>query len=132
MVEDDQLGWKPPEENNWMTTGQLLMHITNSCGACFSGFVTGDWKMPDGVDISDIPPEEMLPSAEKMPAVESVAEAKNLLAEDKALALEMIEKSGEDQGIHWGGRSQLPTITYYHGMFALIIRDRGYYQGKYA
>lgn len=51
--------------------------------------------MPEGVDLSELPPEEMLPPAEKLPALDSVADAKRLLAEDKAVALEMIEQSGE-------------------------------------
>jgi hypothetical protein len=32
MVGDADLGWKPASGRNWMTTGQLLMHLTNSCG----------------------------------------------------------------------------------------------------
>ncbi len=28
LVDDDKLGWKPATGSNWMTTGQLLMHIT--------------------------------------------------------------------------------------------------------
>lgn len=90
LVDDEELDWKPSPDNNWMTLGQLLMHITNACGAAMKGFVTGDWGMPEGVDIDKLPPEEMLPPAEKMPAVESVAEAKELLAQDKKIALEML------------------------------------------
>jgi hypothetical protein len=56
-----------------MTTGQLIKHIATSCGAGFRGFVTGDWGMPEGVDVGDLTPEEMLPPLEKMPAVQSVA-----------------------------------------------------------
>lgn len=96
LVEDDQLDWKPSSGSNWMTTGQVLSHLTNACGAGFRGFVTGDWGLPDGVDMSKLPPEEMLPPAEKMPAVGSVAEAKKLLAEDKQVALEMLSKCSEE------------------------------------
>jgi hypothetical protein len=39
--------------------------------------------------------EDLLPPAEKLPAAKSVAEARNLLAADKALGLEMIRKAGE-------------------------------------
>jgi len=38
----------------------------------------------------------MLPPAEKMLAVESVDEAKKLLSEDRVIALQMIDRAGED------------------------------------
>ena len=96
LVDDDKLDWKPSTGSNWMTTGQLLMHITTSCGACFKGFVAGDWGIPEGVDVSDMPPEDMLPSAEKLPTIASVSETKKLLAEDKAVAYDMLAKCSED------------------------------------
>jgi len=40
---------------------------------------------------------EMMPPAEKMPAVESVDQARKLLAEDRALTLKMIEQAGEQE-----------------------------------
>jgi len=95
LVDDKELGWKPSTGTNWMTMGQLLMHITSACGACCRGFVTGDWGMPAGMDAGDMPPEAMLPPADKLPAVKSVAEAKKLLAEDKVVALEMLARSTE-------------------------------------
>jgi len=94
-VDEDKLSWKPPTGSNWMTTGQLLRHMTDACGSTFKGFVTGDWGLPAGVDPSKMPPEEMLPPADKLPAVASVAEAKKLLAEDRELALKMLKQSGE-------------------------------------
>jgi uncharacterized damage-inducible protein DinB len=94
-VDADSLDWKPATGSNWMTVGQLLMHITNACGAPCKGFVTGDWGMPEGMKVEDLKPEEMLPPAEAFPSVKSIEEARKLLAEDKALALEMIEKAGE-------------------------------------
>ena len=97
LVDDDKLEWKPATGENWMTTGQLLMHITNSCGACIKGFVTGDWDMPDGVDLNEVPMEEMLPPAEKMPTVTSISEAKELLSKDKEIGIEMIAKAGEER-----------------------------------
>lgn len=97
LVDGDKLDWKPSADNNWMTMGQLLMHITNSCGAAMRGFVTGDWGMPEGVDMADLPPEEMLPPAEKLPAVGSVAEAKDLLAKDKQTALAMLGECDEEK-----------------------------------
>lgn len=90
LVEDEALDWKPSTGSNWMTTAQLLKHITDACGAAFRGFVTGDWGMPEGTDLSDLSPEDMLPPAEAMPSVESVAAAKQVLAADKQLALSML------------------------------------------
>jgi hypothetical protein len=83
-----------------MTMGQLLKHLADGCGAPFRGFVTGDWGMPEGMDVKDLAPEDMLPPAEKMPTIDSVAEAKELLAADKQLALDMLAKSGEERLAH--------------------------------
>jgi hypothetical protein len=94
-VEPDSLAWKPASGSNWMTVGQLLMHLGSACGAGCKGFLTGDWGMPEGMKLEDIPPEEMLPPAEKLPAIESVEKARKLLLEDKALALQMVEQAGE-------------------------------------
>ena len=90
MVDPTSLAWKPATGSNWMTTGQLLDHLTNACGACMKGFVTGDWGIP-----ADAPPEAMLPPAEKLPAVTSVADAQAKLAADKQVALAMLAKAGE-------------------------------------
>ena len=90
LVDPKSLGWKPATGANWMTTGQLLEHLTNACGACMKGFVTGDWGMP-----ADASMESMLPPAEKLPAVKSVDEATKKLAADKQVALEMLAKAGE-------------------------------------
>ena len=99
MVGDADLGWKPASGRNWMTTGQLLMHLTNACGFCCRGFLTGDWGMPGGDGGGsaggDMPAEAMLPPAEALPTIESVAEARRLLAEDRQLTLTMIKEAGE-------------------------------------
>lgn len=95
LVDDDMLDWKPATGANWMTTGQLLLHVATACGAGIKGFVTGDWGLPEGVDASELSPEEMLPPAEKMPAVVSVVEARKLLAEDKETARAMLEQTPE-------------------------------------
>jgi uncharacterized damage-inducible protein DinB len=100
LVNDKELNWKPSTGTNWMTVGQLLMHSTSACGACCRGFVTGDWGFPEGVDPSNMPPEAMLPSADKLPSVKSVAEAKKLLKEDKKVALEMLAKTSEHDLAH--------------------------------
>ena len=100
LVDDDGLQWKPATGHNWMTTGQLLMHITSSCGMCFRGFVTGDWGMPEGKEVSELTPEEQLPPAEKLPAIGSVAEAKRLLGEDRRVALAMLAACSEEDLAH--------------------------------
>jgi hypothetical protein len=71
----------------------LLMHITSACGSSFRGFVTGDWGMPD---MSDLKTEDMLPKAEKMPGVGSVAQAKKLLDQDRRVALDMLARVSDD------------------------------------
>lgn len=95
-VDPYRLDWKPESGSNWMTVRQLLKHITNACGAGCRGFVAGDWGLPEGVKFEDLPPEPMLPPAEKLPGIDSVEEARKLLAEDKAVALAMIEQAGEN------------------------------------
>jgi uncharacterized damage-inducible protein DinB len=96
LVDEDKLTWKPSTGSNWMTTAQLMMHITISCGAPMRCIVTDDWGMPEDMDINDIPPEEMLPPAEKLPAIESVAEARRFLVEDKQIALEILAQCSEE------------------------------------
>jgi hypothetical protein len=97
LVQDEDLAWKPATGKNWMTTGQLLHHLTNACGLCCQGFVTGDWGMPEGVDMKDLPPDQMLPPAETLPAVSSVAEARRLLDADRVLALRLLLEAGEER-----------------------------------
>jgi hypothetical protein len=94
MVGDADLHWKPATGSNWMTTGQLLMHITTACGFCCKGFVTGEWGLPEGIEL---PPEyeSTLPPAEVLPTIGDVAEARERLAQDKLLALEMVARAGE-------------------------------------
>lgn len=73
----DDLDWKPATGENWMTTGQLLRHRGDACGTALHGFSAGDWRMPDGQDLEDVPQEDQLPSAERLPTVESVDEARS-------------------------------------------------------
>jgi hypothetical protein len=88
LVTDKDLAWKPATGSNWMTTGQLLEHLTNAGGTCVKGFVTGDWGLPAG--------EEMkMPTAAELPAVKSVADAVKRIEADKKLALDMVKKAGE-------------------------------------
>ena len=96
LVDDASLDWKPATGENWMTTGQLLMHIAWGNGPGFKGFVTGDWGMPDGMNLEDMDPSDMLPAAEAMPTVETVAQARELLAADKMLAFEVLQSVSEE------------------------------------
>jgi len=100
LVDEDQLDYKPSTGSNWMTMGQVIRHVTDACGSGFRGFITGDWGLPPGKDINNLPPEEMLPSAEKMPTVKSVAEAKKMLTRDKKLSLAMLRKCREKELAH--------------------------------
>ncbi len=95
MVDDAKLDWKPETGSNWMTTAQLLEHITTACGGTCRGFVTGDWGLPDGSNLEEMAPEEMLPAAAALPAAASVAAAREALAADKELALQMVEQAAD-------------------------------------
>lgn len=108
MVDTDKLGWKPPSGKNWMTTGQLIKHCTNACGSTIKGFVTDDWGVPPE-QLAEIPPEEMLTPAEKMPSAENIEETLAELDTDKDVAMKYIEQAGEDNLLNkklaapWGG-----------------------------
>ncbi|MEN8150812.1 MAG: DinB family protein [Planctomycetota bacterium] len=95
LVTDDDLGWKPPTGGNWMTVGQLLEHLTSAGGFCMRGIATGEWGLPEGVTYEEMPEDEMLPAAEKMPAAASVADVKAKLRADRELAVEMVRTTGE-------------------------------------
>jgi hypothetical protein len=97
LVEPDKLEWKPATGSNWMTVGQLLMHLATSGGMAFKGFITGDWGMPEGVDPGEMAEGEMLPPAEKMPTVNSLDQARSLIAADKQLAYEQLASCTEEQ-----------------------------------
>lgn len=96
LLQDADLAWKPATGENWMTVGQLLCHLNSACGACCEGFVTGDWSMMGSDEEGADEPEAMLPPAEKLPTVPSVAEALAGLKKDRKLAFAMIEKAGEE------------------------------------
>ncbi len=96
LVDEEMLQWKPATGSNWMSTAQLLKHVTNACGESMRGFVTGDWGLPEDVDVNSLPPEEMLPPAEKLPAVESLEETRQLLENDKQLAFSLLAECTED------------------------------------
>lgn len=94
LVGDDALGWKPCTGTNWMTTGQLIKHLSEGCGLAFRAFIVGDWGLPEGVDPSAM---AQIPPAEQLPAIESAAEARRLLQEDKRKAIETLAMCDEDR-----------------------------------
>ncbi len=94
-VNDAELNWKPATGKNWMTTGQLLFHITESCGLCYKGIVTGEWNLQEG-GTEETRVEDTMPTAEKMRTVSSVQEALDLLAADKKVAVEMLATASDE------------------------------------
>jgi uncharacterized damage-inducible protein DinB len=120
------LNWKPTTGENWMTVSQLLKHCTEACGAGIRAFLTGDWGLPEGVRFEDLPPEEILPPASKLPAVTGVDEALRLLAEDRRGALEALESANEADLIAsrrpapWGG----PELTLFQHLLSMITHLR--------
>jgi DinB family protein len=89
LVDEDGLGWKPESGSNWMTTGQLLAHLGEACGAIAECFASGDWAR-------FAPPEDGAAPADPPPTAETVAAAREALDADEALTLAMIAKVGED------------------------------------
>lgn len=102
LVKKDDLGWKPKGGKNWMTTGQVMDHLTNACGWCISAFHTGNWNPPEAPKKKGAKEPKMtelgMLAAESMPTVKTVAEARKKLAADKQVALDTIAKIGE-QGL---------------------------------
>jgi len=96
LLQDSDLDWQPATGDNWMTVGQLLMHMTTACGMCCQGFVTGDWGLPADAAASEGDPEPVLPNAGQMPTVSSVSAARTALAADRKLAFQMLEQAGEE------------------------------------
>jgi hypothetical protein len=141
LVDEANLDWKPETGKNWMTVGQVMKHCTNSCGEPCKGFVTGDWGIPPDQKPEDIPPDQMMPPAEKMPAVGSTEEALKLLEADRKLAHEMFEKAGEERLANeksappWGGPER-SLFQHLHEMIGHLNQHKGqlfYYlklQGK--
>ena len=94
LVDDAALGWKPASGENWMTTGQLIEHMTEACGACCRGFLTGDWSFSGG-PAGDPPPVDALAPATGMRTATSVRETLEKLAADERVALDSIRAAGE-------------------------------------
>ncbi|MBE0636467.1 DinB family protein [Candidatus Bipolaricaulota bacterium] len=96
MVTDDDLGWKPNQGGNWLSVGQLLRHMTVSCGIWCKGFVTDIWDDAGDVDYAQVPEGEALPQAGAYRSVDSMAEAREALAADKAVALQMLGQTTDE------------------------------------
>lgn len=94
LVKDTDLAWKPPAGSNWMTTGQLLEHMTTACGHCVACFVDGSWPEFEGAGDGD-GGDGMLPTASKMPTAKSVADARTRIVADHKVALAKIAAAGE-------------------------------------
>ncbi len=95
-VEDADLGWRPSQGDNWLTLGQLLLHLSVSCGIWCKGFATGEWDDAGDVDHTQIPEGESLPRATAYRSVDSVQVAREALARDKALALQVIDEASDE------------------------------------
>jgi uncharacterized damage-inducible protein DinB len=127
----DDLDWKPATGSNWMTTGQLLRHCAEACGPTLKGFITGDWGFPSGEMPTDVPPEEMMPKAEDLETVESVDEARRLLAADRELSLRLLSEVDDERLIDeriaapWGG----PERTLFQHCNEMI-RHLGQHKGQ--
>jgi len=118
----DDLSWKPATGKNWMSTAQLLHHCTNACGFTINGFVNGDWGLPEGQSLADLPEDKVLPPAEKMPTVDGMDEAFDLLAADRALCMEVLSGVGDERLLGersvapWGG----PEMTLFQHCSSMI------------
>ena len=126
-VADDELSWKPHEGHDWMTMGQLLMHLAGyGCGKAVQGFVKGEW--PSEVESDD--PEAHVPPPAALPTVLSVREALDLLAEDRRATLSCIAAAGERNLLArrieapWGGR-ELPLFQQLLEMLKHLTQHKG-------
>lgn len=95
LVDEDTLAWKPPvpegaQTTGWMSMGQLLHHITESCGACCRAFATNDWSM-----MGEPPAEGQAPAP--MPSASSVGAAREALAKDREVALATLREVGNER-----------------------------------
>ena len=79
LADADKADWKPATGENWFTQGELLHHLTGSCGACCDAFANNSWDQMTGGKKS-ITPEDALQA----------------LAEDKKVALATIDAAGEE------------------------------------
>lgn len=79
---DEKLEFKPKE--GLMTIAQVLKHVSNALGESLSMAINNTWPQ--------IPADEMLPAAEKMPESTSAAEALKEIDHDWELLKQEFEK----------------------------------------
>ncbi len=96
MIEDADLSWKPSQGTNWWTVGQLLRHMTVSCGIWCKGFVDGTWDDAGDVDYDQTPEGQSLPPASAYRSVDSVAAAHDALSADRATAIRVFDQLCEE------------------------------------
>ena len=96
LVRDDELDWKPDHGSNWMSMGQLLMHMTDACGSTFDGLINGTWDIREEFQVNELETRQIFPSADMLPSVNSVSDARKLLADDRKLALKSLKKCSEE------------------------------------
>jgi hypothetical protein len=97
LLKESDLDWKPSEGHNWLTTGQLLMHLASACGHPMRGFATGDWSIPDGMHPKMDPESKGMSMAEAFPSVSSIAEARERIESDRRMALEVLDACTEER-----------------------------------
>ena len=95
FVDEESLDWKPGTGNNWMSMGQLMLHLATVCGPGFRGFVTGDWGLPKGVTAEEKASEDIATQAVEFDSISGVKETRKLLTADKELALRMVQEASE-------------------------------------
>lgn len=126
-VGDDELKWTPSTGKNWMTVGQLLMHLASfGCGKAVRGFVTGDW----GTASEDSTEPDHIPPAEALPSVDTVRQALELLAADRTVTTDSIKAAGEANLLGrkvtapWGG-PELTLLQQLLQMIAHLAQHKG-------
>ncbi len=126
-VGDDELKWTPSTGKNWMTVGQLLMHLASfGCGKAVRGFVTGDW----GAASEDSTEADHIPPAEALPSVDTVRQAQELLAADRTVTMDSIKAAGEADLLGrrvtapWGG-PELTLLQQLLQMIAHLAQHKG-------
>lgn len=82
ITPDEKLEFKPKE--GLMTIAQVLKHVSNALGESLSMGINNTWP--------DIPADEMLPSAEKIPKSNSAAEALKEIDQDWELLKREFDK----------------------------------------
>lgn len=82
LTPQDKLGFKPKE--GLMNVGQVLKHLTGCLGESLAMALSNSWP--------EIPEEEMLPAADKMPSIESVDNALEAIDRDWELFKGEMEK----------------------------------------